>query len=358
MTMTQQKPIDGKTVLITGGTGSLAKVLVRRLLTSEMGEPKKILLFSRDEGKQHALRLEFMNLKDSTDEVIYNNFNRLIEFHIGDVRDKSSLSRVLSRSNIVINTAAMKQVPACEYFPYEAVLTNVMGAQNLVELISQFHMHVETVVGISTDKACMPINVMGGTKALQERLLLRGNLDAPDTRFFAVRYGNVLASRGSVIPLFVHQIANGGPVTVTHPDMTRFLLSLNEAVDLIFAGLLGAHRGDIYIPIIPAAKISDLAKVMIGARQIEIKVTGVRPGEKMHEMLISEEEARHVMKRGDYYVLPPIYPELNAYEMKDCFALEQPYTSEYNNLDTNGVQQLLARHNLLNRAPSELELVA
>jgi len=216
--------LSGKKVVITGGTGSLGKVLLRRILSGEMGQPRKIVVFSRDEAKQHELRLDYSHRKMVTDDVIYNNFKQLLSFHIGDVRNFSDVCAVLQDADVVFNAAALKQVPACEYFPYEAVKTNVAGAENIVRAIRDFKLPVETVVGISTDKAAKPVNVMGMTKALQERVFVRANIDCEQTRFIVVRYGNVLASRGSVIPLFHEQINYGGPLTITSPDMTRFLL--------------------------------------------------------------------------------------------------------------------------------------
>jgi len=194
--------LTDKTVVITGGTGSLGKVLVRRLLSGELGKPNKIIVFSRDEAKQHAMRLAYQHLRAATDEVIYSNFEQLVQFQIGDVRDYHSVSAVLRDADVVFNAAALKQVPTCEYFPFEAVLTNITGPENIVRAIQEHHLSVETVVGISTDKACKPVNVMGMTKALQERIFIQANMRCPDTRFICVRYGNVLASRGSVIPLF------------------------------------------------------------------------------------------------------------------------------------------------------------
>lgn len=342
----KRTPLKDKTLLITGGTGSLGKTLLRRVLTGELGLPKKVIIFSRDEGKQHAMRLEYMNRRITTDEVIFNNFNRLLEFRIGSVCDYHSISAALAGADIVVNAAALKQVPTCEYFPIEAVQTNILGPENIVRAIRDHHRHVETVVGISTDKACMPVNVMGMTKAIQERVLLRANLDCPKTRFFAVRYGNVLASRGSVIPLFREQIASGGPVTITHKDMTRFLLSLNEAVDIIFEGLNSAKRGEIYVPIIPTAKITDVAKALIGTRKIQTKMTGIRPGEKLHEVLVSEEEAARAFKRGNYYVLPSMLPELQD-SAKAPAPIGRQYDSSQGNLNAAEVKLLLQKNQLL-----------
>ncbi|HEX5964517.1 MAG TPA: polysaccharide biosynthesis protein, partial [Pyrinomonadaceae bacterium] len=248
--------LTGKRVLVTGGTGSLGKVLVRRLLSGEMGVPKQITVFSRDEAKQHSMRLAFERLRIATDEVIYHNFERLLQFRIGDVRDPHSVATALNDADVVFNAAALKQVPSCEYFPYEAVQTNITGAENIIRAIRESRIPVETVVGVSTDKACKPVNVMGMTKAIQERLFVRANLDAEQTRFIGVRYGNVLASRGSVIPLFHEQIRHGRPITITTSDMTRFLLSLEQAVDTIFAALREGARGEIYIPRVPSAKVT------------------------------------------------------------------------------------------------------
>src|SRR5512137_763422 len=261
--------LAGKRVVVTGGTGSLGKVLIRRLLSGEMGLPKKILVFSRDEAKQHAMRVEYLNRRAATDEIIYRNFEQLLEFRIGDVRDFHAASAVLRDADVVFNAAALKQVPACEYFPFEAVQTNIAGPENIIRAIREFNLPVETVVGISTDKACKPVNVMGMTKAIQERVFIQGNMRCPQTRFICVRYGNVLASRGSVIPLFHDQIRNGGPVTITTTDMTRFLLSLDRAVDTIFAAVREARRGETYVPRVTSARMTDMVDVLIGDRPVK-----------------------------------------------------------------------------------------
>ena len=216
------KIFENKTVTITGGTGSLGKVLSRRILECKNGRPKKIIIFSRDEAKQHFMRLKYQNKAKSTDEVIFNNFNELLEFRIGDVRDYHSVLSAIKNSDLVINAAALKQVPSCEYFPYEAVNTNITGAENIVKTIKENNLNVETVLCVSTDKACKPVNVMGMTKSIQERIFVSANILCPDTKFICVRYGNVIASRGSVIPLFHEQIMLGGPITITVKDMTRF----------------------------------------------------------------------------------------------------------------------------------------
>jgi len=302
---------EGKRVLVTGGTGSLGQVLTRRLMSGVEGVPESVTVFSRDEAKQHYMRLDFMQRNAATDEVIFENCKQRLKFMIGDVRDYASVVRVARGADIVFAAAALKQVPSCEYYPWEACRTNIQGAENLVRAIEEHVLPVETVVGISTDKACKPVNVMGMTKAIQERVYINGNMRAPQTRFIAARYGNVLASRGSVVPLFLDQIANGGPVTITTADMTRFLLTLEDAVDTIFAAVRSAEPGETYIPKCPSARMTDLAAFLIGDRDIETVITGIRPGEKIHEILLSEEEAtRTVQGHEGYFALRPMLPEL------------------------------------------------
>lgn len=338
--------LKDKRILVTGGTGSLGKVLVRRLLSGEAGLPAQITVFSRDEAKQHNMRLAFQHKRAATDEVIYHNFERVLQFRIGDVRDRHSVTTALRNADVVFNAAALKQVPSCEYFPYEAVQTNITGAQNIIESISENDLPVETVVGVSTDKACKPVNVMGMTKAVQERLFVRANLDSKRTRYVCVRYGNVLASRGSVIPLFHDQIKRGGPVTITTSDMTRFLLSLEQAVDTIFAALKEGLPGETYIPRVPSASVTDIAAGLIGDRKIETTVTGIRPGEKVHEILVSEEEAHRTIERGDYYVIQPMLPELRA-EGETKSPLGREYSSRDDLMNREQVVALLEKHNLM-----------
>ena len=332
-------------VVVTGGTGSLGKVLVRRLLSGEMGQPRKIVVFSRDEAKQHAMRLEYIHRPVATEEVIYRNFEQMLKFQIGDVRDFHSVSAVMRDADVVFNAAALKQVPTCEYFPFEAVQTNVGGPENIVRVIREARLSVQTVIGISTDKACKPINVMGMTKAIQERLFMRANLDCASTRFVCVRYGNVLASRGSVIPLFHEQIRNGGPLTITTPEMTRFLLSLEQAVDTVFSALRGANRGETYIPRIPAARVTDIASILIGNRPIRTEITGIRPGEKVHEVLVSEEEAHRSLTRGNYFVILPILPELRIVGKEES-VLGREYSSADNVMSKEQVGELLHHYGL------------
>ena len=306
------KIFDGKRILITGGTGSLGRVLTRRILSGEVGDPAKLTIFSRDEAKQHYMRLEYLHRLVATDEIIYRNFQNKLDFKIGDIREIASISAALRGVDIVINAAAMKQVPTCEYFPYEAVCTNVLGAENIVRAIEQFRLPIETVVGVSTDKACKPVNAMGMTKAIQERIFVQANIRCSETRFICTRYGNVLASRGSVIPLFLEQIRNGGPVTVTVPEMTRFLLSLENACTLIFDAIQGAAPGEIWVPRMPSSLVLNIAKALIGERRIAISFMGIRPGEKVHEILISEEEVSRVFVRGSHYGIGTMLPELSG----------------------------------------------
>jgi UDP-glucose 4-epimerase len=336
--------LEKKTVLITGGTGSLGKVLVRRMLSGEKGTPSKIIVFSRDEAKQHDMRIAYLQKKATTDEVIYRNFMQTLEFRIGDVRDYAALCSAVRHADVVVNAAALKQVPSCEYFPNEALLTNCVGASNLVRAISENSYPVQTVVGVSTDKACKPINVMGMSKALQERIFVAGNILNPQTRFIGVRYGNVLASRGSVIPLFHEQIRNGGPVTITVPEMTRFLLSLDRAVDTIFAALDGAQPGEFYVPNAPSAQVIDIAHALIGDRTTEVRVIGIRPGEKLHEILVSEEEIHHCVQRGDFFAVRSMLPELAGHPEPNVLTRE--FSSADNVLDRAGTEALLRKHRL------------
>lgn len=338
---------EGKTILVTGGTGSMGKTFVHRVLTGEQGMPRKIVVLSRDEAKQHDMRMSYLHKLVATDEVIYRNFMNVLEFRIGDVRNFADVCSAVKGADIVVNAAALKQVPACEYFPTQAVLTNCIGAANIVRAIEEHGYPVETVIGISTDKACKPVNVMGMTKSIQERIFIAANILNPRTRFICVRYGNVLASRGSVIPLFHDQIRKGGPITVTVPDMTRFLLSLNQAVDTVFAAIREARRGETYVPNAPAATVINLARTLIGSRGVEIKITGIRPGEKMHEIMVSEEEANHCVKRGDYYAILPMLPELREDDMREPNVLTKEFSSADTVLDLAGTAQLLHKHRLM-----------
>jgi len=337
----------GKRILVTGGTGSMGRTFVHRVLAGGLGTPKKVIVFSRDEAKQHDMRMAYLHRTVTTDEVIFNNFRNVLEFRIGDVRDFGDVCSAVKDADIVVNAAALKQVPTCEYFPAQAILTNCMGASNIARAIGENSYPVETVVGISTDKACKPVNVMGMTKSLQERIFVAANVLNRRTRFICVRYGNVLASRGSVIPLFHDQIRNGGPVTVTHPKMTRFLLPLDQAVDTVFAALRGARPGETFIPRAPSASVMNIAKALIGSRRLPIRITGVRPGEKLHEVMVSEEEVHHCEQRGGYYAIRPMLPELRGGKAPGKNALSREYSSGDNVMSLAATVKLLKRTRLM-----------
>jgi FlaA1/EpsC-like NDP-sugar epimerase len=329
-----QRVFEGKRILITGGTGSLGQVLIRRLIGGEAGRPAKVVIFSRDEEKQHHLRLRYQEAKSP------------LRFWIGDVRDYGAVSAALRDMDMVFNAAALKQVPTCEYCPQEAIMTNLGGPENIIRAIRDLRLPVETVVGISTDKAVKPINVMGMTKALQERLFATASLQAPATRYVIVRYGNVLVSRGSVIPHFNDQIRAGAPVTVTDPDMTRFMLDLDHAVDTIFDAVRGARTAETYVPRIRSARVVDIATALIDGRPIKTKITGIRPGEKLHEVLVSEEECRRTFTRGSYYVVSSILPELrHAPAAEKC--LDREFSSADHLLTPAEVHKMMADAGLI-----------
>jgi FlaA1/EpsC-like NDP-sugar epimerase len=352
--------LEGKTILVTGGTGSMGKTFVKRALGGQNGLPKKIIVLSRDEAKQHYMRQAYLQKQVSTDEVIYKNFMQLLEFRIGDVRNYGDVCQALQGVDYVINAAALKQVPVCEYFPEQALRTNCEGAHNIVRAIRELNLPVEKVIGVSTDKACKPVNVMGMTKALQERIFISANVLCKQTSFVCVRYGNVLASRGSVIPLFHDQIKAGGPLTVTDEKMTRFLLSLEDAVDTVLAALENGRPGETFIPNAPSANILEIARALTQANQIPIKITGIRPGEKMHEILISDEEAFRTYRNGAYYVIQPMLPELIPGQKMRTADLITEYSSKDFVLDFQGTYDLLAKNKLLvafDEAPEKSELV-
>jgi len=285
-----------KKIMVTGGTGSIGSEIVRRVLQYS---PEVVRILSRDESKQFEFEQEIGDLEN-------------VRFLIGDVRDKDRLKRAFEDIDIVFHAAAMKHVPACEYNPFEAVKTNVVGTQNVID--AAFDNGVEKVIGISTDKAASPINTMGATKLLAEKLIIDANFykGHRKTVFSCVRFGNVMGSRGSVIPLFEKQIENGGPVTVTDPEMTRFMMTIPQAVDLVFKATKKAQGGEIFIFKMPVVKLGDLAQVMIEnlapryghkPETIQIDTIGIRNGEKMYEHLMNEEEARYAYETDDMFVV-------------------------------------------------------
>lgn len=335
--MTAPKVFEDKHVLVTGGTGSLGSAMVKRLLGGTDGLPSRITVFSRDEAKQHDLRLLLRSVGTSTDDAIYADAGELVRFRVGDIRDAVSVRRALVGVDLVVHAAAMKQVPTCEYSPREAVRTNVEGASVLVEEVRTAG-SVEAVVGVSTDKACLPINVMGMTKALMERILIEANLAEGTTRFLCVRYGNVIASRGSVVPMLYDQLAAGGPLTLTDPAMTRFLLTLDSACDTVVAALTHGQAGEVWVPQLGAARMVDLMEAVRGDAPVEIQVTGTRPGEKMHEQLVSEEEATRTVAHEGYGVIQPLVPELAR---RDASVLDGAWTSEAVDLSVDDLTELL-----------------
>ena len=278
----------GRSVLVTGGTGSFGSRFVERMVSTY--HPRRLVVFSRDELKQSQLAAR---VQDPS-----------LRFFIGDVRDRDRLQRAMHGVDIVIHAAALKQVPACEYNPFEAVKTNVLGANNVIE--AAIDQGVERVVALSTDKAVNPVNVYGATKLCAEKMFVQGNSYAGGlkTRMAVVRYGNVVGSRGSVIPLFLDQ-RDGGELTITDERMTRFWLTLDEGVDFVVRAVERMQGGEIFVPKIPSMRVIDLARAI--APDASLKVVGVRPGEKLHEVLLSADESRHSVDVDGMYVVQPVY---------------------------------------------------
>jgi len=284
---------DSKSVLVTGGTGSFGKTFISQLF--DQHEPERVVVFSRDELKQHKMR---------QDERFQPRSRRdRMRYFIGDVRDETRLRRAFDGVDFVVHAAALKRVPSCEYNPFEAVKTNVQGAKNVID--AAIDQEVERVIALSTDKACNPINLYGATKLCSDKLFVAGNsyVGDQDTRFGVVRYGNVVGSRGSVIPLFIQQREKGGPLTVTHEEMTRFWITLEQGVEFVMDSVERMRGGELFVPKIPSMHITDLARAI--APDCEIEFIGIRPGEKIHEVMISEDDARHTVEFDDYYLVQP-----------------------------------------------------
>jgi UDP-N-acetylglucosamine 4,6-dehydratase len=281
--------LSGKTILLTGGTGSFGVAFVERVTTE--WPDATIRIYSRDELKQSELAKRFGD--------------RQLRYFIGDVRNRSRLARAAQGADIIIHAAAMKQVPACEYNPFEAVQTNVLGAQHVVD--AAIDSGVEKVIALSTDKAVNPVNLYGATKLCEEKIIVQGNAYAAQssTRLACVRYGNVVGSRGSVVPLFREQLAQGR-LTITDERMTRFWITLPQAVDLVLFGLDNMVGGEIFIPKIPSMRVTDLAEAM--APGVPVDLIGIRPGEKLHEVLLTGDESRHSIDAGQVYVVLPEHP--------------------------------------------------
>ena len=282
------------TLMITGGTGSFGNTVLKHFLTSDIGE---IRIFSRDEKKQDDMRHEF--------QAKMPEFSDKIKFYIGDVRDLQSVKNAMHGVDYIFHAAALKQVPSCEFFPMEAVRTNVIGTDNV--LTAAIEEGVECVICLSTDKAAYPINAMGITKAIEEKVAVARSRNSGKTKICCTRYGNVMCSRGSVIPLWIDQIRNGQPITLTEPTMTRFIMSLEEAVDLVLFAFEHGENGDLLIQKAPACTIQTQAEAvceLFGGKKEDIKVIGIRHGEKMYETLLTNEECAKAVDMGNFYRVP------------------------------------------------------
>jgi UDP-N-acetylglucosamine 4,6-dehydratase len=313
---------QNKILMITGGTGSFGQTVLKRFLETDVRE---IRIFSRDEKKQEETRLAFNNPK--------------LKFHIGDVRDYESILPAMKGVDYVFHAAALKQVPSCEFYPIEAVKTNVLGTENVLSAATTSH--VKRVVVLSTDKAVYPINAMGISKAMAEKLMVakaRTQLEN-ETVFCATRYGNVMASRGSVIPLFVSQIKEGKSLTVTDPNMTRFLMSLEESVDLVLYAFTHGKQGDLFVQKAPASTVADLAEAIrqIFEAKVPVRVIGTRHGEKLYESLISREEMAKAEDMGDYYRIPADNRDLNYAQF---FSEGEEKIAQFNDYTSHNTKQL------------------
>lgn len=323
-----------KTLMITGGTGSFGNAVLRRFLNTDI---KEIRIFSRDEKKQDDMRKHFNSEK--------------LKFYIGDVRDYQSVSNAMRDVDYVYHAAALKQVPSCEFYPLEAVKTNVIGTENVLE--AAISHGVERVVCLSTDKAVYPINAMGISKAMMEKVIVAKsrNLEHTKTTICCTRYGNVMASRGSVIPLFIRQVVNGEPISVTDPSMTRFMMTLDDAVDLVLHAFQNGSNGDIFVQKAPAATIETLVKALLqvlGKPEHHVNIIGTRHGEKQYEALCSREEMFVAEEQGNYYRVPADNRDLNYSKFfeegeKDLFDVEDYNSHNTNRLDVDGMVDLLRK---------------
>jgi UDP-N-acetylglucosamine 4,6-dehydratase len=319
-------------LIITGGTGSFGNAVLNRFLHTDISE---IRIFSRDEKKQDDMRKKFNSPK--------------LKFYIGDVRDYQSVLNAVRGVDFIYHAAALKQVPSCEFHPMEAVKTNVLGTENVLE--SAINCNVKRVVCLSTDKAVYPINAMGISKALMEKVIVAKSRSSTQTTICTTRYGNVMASRGSVIPLFVNQIRAGHAISITDPNMTRFMMTLDDAVDLVLYAFEHGKPGDIFVQKAPAATIDTLAKALtelLGASSHPIHVIGTRHGEKLFESLLSREEMVAAEDLGDYYRIPPDLRDLNYSKFVDRGEVLISEAVEYNShnttrLDVDGMQKLLLK---------------
>lgn len=321
-----------KTMLITGGTGSFGNAIVRRFLHSDLRE---IWIFSRDEKKQDDMRKKYNSSK--------------LKFFIGDVRDYHSVLNAVRGVDFIFHAAALKQVPSCEFHPMEAVKTNILGTENLLE--AAITSGVKRVVCLSTDKAVYPINAMGISKAMMEKVIVAKSRSSLDTVICSTRYGNVMGSRGSVIPLFINQIRSGEPITVTDPTMTRFMMTLDDAVDLVLYAFEHGKQGDIFVQKAPAATVETLVRSLTGLLQVPdhpINIIGTRHGEKLFEVLLSREEMAAAQDLGDYYRVPPDRRDLNYGKFVEQGETRISNSADYNShnttrLDVSALQELLLK---------------
>jgi UDP-N-acetylglucosamine 4,6-dehydratase len=307
---------DGSTILVTGGTGSFGRKFVEIVLKDH--RPKKIIVFSRDELKQHEMRQRFPDGPGAP-----------MRYFLGDVRDAARLRRAFGGVDLVVHAAALKQVPACEYNPFEAVQTNIQGAKHIVD--AAIDLGVPRVVALSTDKAVSPVNLYGATKLVAEKIFVQGNTYSAggETRFSCVRYGNVIGSRGSVIPLFQEQ-AGSGAITITDERMTRFWITLEQGVRFVMSAAERMHGGEVFVPKLPSMRVMDLAAAI--APGCAVRTVGIRPGEKLHEVLMSDDEARQTLEFEDMYVIQPAFPWWNSERWSGGRALpaEFRYSSDAN----------------------------
>jgi len=323
----------GKTLLITGGTGSFGNAVLRRFLDTDI---KEIRIFSRDEKKQDDMRKQYNNPK--------------LKFYLGDVRDSNSVKDAMRGVDFVFHAAALKQVPSCEFYPMQAVKTNVIGTENV--LYEAIDAGVKKVIVLSTDKAVYPINAMGISKAMMERVAVAKsrNLDDNETMIACTRYGNVMASRGSVIPLFIDQIRKGQEITITDPAMTRFMMSLDQAVELVLFAFANGHNGDIFVQKAPAATIQLLAHTltnMLNKPEHSIKIIGTRHGEKLYETLLTKEEMVHAVDMGEYYRIPADTRDLNYNKFIEDGETVVTQAHEYHSHNTHRLNEAELKQMLL-----------
>lgn len=308
---------NNKVLLITGGTGSFGNAVLKKFLNTNI---KEIRIFSRDEKKQHDMRTEIKNAK--------------IKYYIGDVRDYNSIHNALNGVDFVFHAAALKQVPSCEFYPIEAVKTNILGTENVIS--AAINQKVKKVICLSTDKAVYPINSMGISKAMMEKIMVAKSRVSGDTILVGTRYGNVMASRGSVIPLFYDQIMNNHDITITDPNMTRFMMTLDDAVDLVLYAFQNGNSGDIFVQKSPASTIIELANAMkiIYNSNVNINIIGTRHAEKLYETLLAREEMMHAQDLGNYYKVPADNRDLNYNKYFSEGSLNSSVIEDYNSHNT------------------------